>query len=370
MTTIFWLAFGLVVYTYAVYPLLILLLSSWRRDAGPRTPSEWPPVSVVVPFCNEPERVSEKLATLCALEYPPGQMQIIFVADGEGETAVAVRACEDIDAVVLPERRGKAVALNAGMARAKHPYVLFTDARQRLAPDALRRLVMRIRQPGVGAVSGELVQLDDHDHAHVGLYWRYEKMLRKAESRFSSVPGVSGALYLIKREYCRPLPEDTLLDDFEMPLPVLQAGERVVLETGALVYDQVSADVRVEKARKVRTLTGNYQVVFRHPWLLIPWQNPIWWQFMSHKVARVLVPYALVALLVVPPFLDGVFYRLFWAAEAGLYLLALGNARHWPLCGGRLAATARLFAELNMAAVQGAWHFFRSPVDPRWEKTS
>lgn len=372
MTAIFWLALALVIYTYAGYPLLVILLSRLKREAVLPELDTWPPISIIVPFCNEANRVAEKLATLKALDYR-GDIQIIFVSDGEeDDTANRVRDCAvaGVDTIILPERSGKPTALNVAVAVARHEFVLFTDARQSLGSEAVTRLVMRMQEPNVAAVSGELVFLDKDDNARIGLYWRYEKLIRQAESRVLSVPGVTGALYIIRKQFIRPLQADALLDDFEMPLAALRAKQRVVFESGALVFDQVSEDIEKEKARKVRTLTGNFQAFFRHGWLFLPWENPIWWQFISHKVCRLCVPYWLLLLLALPLFLDGFFYPLFFIAELGFYFLAVGNARGWPLCKGGLGAIALLFCELNLAAVQAAWRYISQPVDSRWERTA
>lgn len=379
MAVLFWLALLLVIYTYIGYPLVIVLLSRTRPLVDPVEPHDWPAVTIVVPFCNERHRVQPKLATLQALDYA-GELQIIFVSDGkEDDTAEAVRRCasDGVEVVVLPARSGKPVALNAAIAVARHDLVLFTDARQMIDQGALRSLVTSMHGPEeggrqeVGAVSGELVFVDKNkDEANVGLYWRYEKIIRQAESRYASVPGVTGAMYLIKKKYVRPLAEDALLDDFEMPLSVLRSGERVILDNSARVFDSPSEDVQKEKARKIRTLAGNFQAFSRNRWLFLPSSNPIWWQFISHKVLRLIVPYCLIALLIAPLFNFHGLYVAFWMAQAAFYLLAVGNLRGWVGCGKGLAAVARLFVELNLAAVIGAYRFLFGNVDARWERTA
>lgn len=379
MIVLFWLAFLLVTYTYIGYPSAILLLSRGRADIKPAARRDWPAVSIVVPFCNESHRVLPKLATLEALNYA-GTIQIIFVSDGEeDETAEVMRGCASagVEVVVLPVRRGKPVALNAAMALVQHDLVLFTDARQMIDREALSSLVTSMLglekddNQKVGAVSGELVFLDkNEDTANVGLYWRYEKIIRQAESRYASVPGVTGAMYLIKKRHVRPLAEDTLLDDFEMPLAALRAGERVILDCEAHVFDHPAEDVEKEKARKIRTLAGNFQAFSRNAWLFVPWINPIWWQFISHKVLRLVVPYCLVILLIAPLFSFSGFYAAFWLGQGVFYFLAFGNVRGWKGCNKGVAAVARLFVELNIAAVIGAYRFFSSTVDTRWERTA
>lgn len=373
MALVFWGAFAFIVYVYAGYPALVWVCARFRRPQQlPPAPDQWPGVSVIVPFCNEPERVASKLETLRQQSYS-GPLQIIFVADGAGdataETVVGLQS-KDVTTVVLPQRSGKPSALNAGVEQAQHPLIFFTDARQQLEPDVIEVLVRRCADQDVAAVSGELVLLGSDNQARIGLYWRYEKFIRKAESRLSSVPGVTGAVYMIKRQHVRPLPVDTLLDDFDMPLAGLRQGKRIMFESGAVAYDMVAQDVQREKIRKVRTLTGNFQSFFRHPWLFSPFSNPIWWQFMSHKVARLLVPYALLMVLVLPMFIGGAWMFGFVSLQLAFYFLALGKHQNWYGCRGSIAAFSLLFTELNVAAVLAAWSYFRAPLDARWERTA
>jgi hypothetical protein len=54
---------------------------------------------------------------------------------------------------------------------------------------------------------------------------------------------------------------------------------------------------RAESRRKTRTLAGNYQILAQEPRLLLPFVNPVWLQYMSHKVGRLVVPWALLGVL-------------------------------------------------------------------------
>ena len=109
--------------------------------------------------------------------------------------------------------------------------------------------------------------------------------------------GATGAIYALRRALWRPLPADTILDDVLAPMRAVLAASRVVFSSEALAFDPV-APSGVELRRKIRTLAGNYQILRLEPRLLNPFRNPVWIQYMSHKVGRLLVPYALMALLV------------------------------------------------------------------------
>src|SRR5207237_321685 len=108
-----------------------------------------------------------------------------------------------------------------------------------------------------GAVSGELL-LDGADGSSVGegvgLYWKYEKWIRKSESRFGSVIGATGAIYSVRRELWRPLPHNTILDDVYTPMRIALGGRRVVFEEKARAHDRAIESAGREFARKVRTL--------------------------------------------------------------------------------------------------------------------
>ncbi|BAU47915.1 glycosyl transferase [Sulfurifustis variabilis] len=374
MKLVFWTSLVFVAYTYAGYPLLVWALSRLRRepDAAPEAVARWPSVRVIVAVHNEQDRVAAKIANLRELDYPRDKLRIVFVSDGSNDATNDRLAKEaDVEVLSYPVRRGKPHALNTAVEAASEEVLVFTDVRQSLAPRALRYLVARLLAPGVGAVSGELVHLDPQTHAaaHIGLYWRYEKWIRKSESRLASNLGVTGALYAIRRVDYKPVPEDTLLDDFEIPMRILRGGKRIVFETRAQVFDELQRSVSGERLRKVRTLTGNFQSFARNPWLFSPLANPVFVQFVSHKVFRLFVPYALALLLVSALLLDGRGYRLAAGAQlAGYAVCALGLA--WPrLREHRLVSFLVVFLELNWAAVLALGNFLGGRIDSRWEKT-
>lgn len=374
MELLFWLAFAFVAYTYAGYPIGIWALSRFRREepAEPDVVGEWPAVTVVIAVHDEAARAKAKVENLRALDYPQDRLRFLFVSDGSTDATESILEREpDVTLVRVPERRGKACALNVAMAHVETPIVVFADVRQQIESQALRHLVARLLQPGVGAVSGELLHLDPTTRAaaHIGLYWRYEKWIRKAESRFASTVGVTGALYAIRREDYTPLEPGTLLDDFEQPMHLARRGRRVVFEPRAMMYDELQEDVAGERKRKIRTLTGNFQSFARHRWLFVPWQNPLWVQFVSHKWFRLLVPYALTVMYVSSMLAPGTFYRAAATLQGAFYMLAFVGAAIPALRRSRLVSFAEVFVELNRASVLALRNYLEGRTDARWEKT-
>jgi cellulose synthase/poly-beta-1,6-N-acetylglucosamine synthase-like glycosyltransferase len=339
MAAIFWASAFIIVYVYLGYPLLLAMRSAAAprpvRRAAPG--ADWlPSVSIVLAVHNEARRLPGRLVNLLEQDYP-APLDIIVVSDGS--TDDPRRAIEPFAGRVrLMEvpRGGKAAALNAGVAEARGEIVVFADARQRFAPDAVRQLVSSFADPRVGAASGELV-LDSEAvpgsaqstvGEGVGLYWQYEKWLRRQESRLDSTLGATGAIYAIRRALWRPLPPETLLDDVLTPMRVVLGGKRVVFNERAQAFDCAAADSAAEVRRKTRTLAGNYQILALEPRLALPFANRVWWQYVSHKLGRLVVPWALIAALVSAAVLAprSWFYALALILQLGFYGLAAMGA--------------------------------------------
>jgi hypothetical protein len=191
---------------------------------------------------------------------------------------------------------GKASALNAGVAAATGEFLVFTDTAQRFDPAAIPRLVAVLGAGRFGAVSGALeIGNEQQAGAPIARYWRMEKRLRAAEAQVHSTIGVTGAIYAMRRALWQPLPAGLILDDLWIPMRVVLAGHRVGFEPAAVARDVRTTTAGQEYQRKVRTLTGNLQMVAWQPAVLLPWRNPAWVQFWCHKLLRLATPYALVA---------------------------------------------------------------------------
>lgn len=349
MEVLFWGSAAVIAYVYAGYPVC-LALWSWvvrafnRADApdaaeGGAAGVQLPGVSVIIAARNEAARLPDRIENLLQSDYPLDRLQIIVSSDGSTDRTPEVLAPyrSRIELLTLPPA-GKAQALNAAVARARHPILVFADARQRFAPDAIRRLVQPFSRLSVGAVSGELVLdcegVNSSDGAGstigdgIGLYWRYEKWLRRHESIVGSTLGVTGAIYAMRRSLWTPLPPDTILDDVLGPMRLVLRGYRVLFDARALAFDETAPDAASETRRKIRTLAGNYQLVALEPRLLLPWVNPVWLQFVSHKLGRLVVPYALVTVLVANAWIASlsILYTLAFAAQAAFYGAAVYGA--------------------------------------------
>jgi cellulose synthase/poly-beta-1,6-N-acetylglucosamine synthase-like glycosyltransferase len=376
-TLVYWSSLGLVAYTYAGYPLIINALARLRPKPTRASDIE-PSVTFVLAARDEADRIAAKLDNLLALDYPSDKVEVVVVSDGSTDgTDEIVAAYRDRGVVLvrLDPPGGKAIALNHAMQRARGEVVVFCDARQRVDQGALRAIVPLFADPRVGAVSGELVLESERGP---GAYWLYEKLIRAAEGRVDSVVGATGALYAIRRHLFKELPRGTLLDDVYTPLQIVLEGYRVLFQPEARVYDE-EADVGAEFSRKARTLAGNFQLLEQLPAILNPVRNRVFLQYVSHKLLRLVCPYALAGLLGanIVLVLTGAPGWPLYAATLGGQLAGYGLALKGALQGegaGRLGRLSYTFVTLNLAAVEGlrrylagelSWTSARSAELPR-----
>lgn len=363
-------ALATLIYTYAGYPLLVAL---WARAAprkfANRTDYE-PSVSVCLAVHDGARELARKLESLLELDYPREKLEILVYSDGSRDATERIArefSLREPRIRVLsnPVRLGKPAALNRLRAAAKGEVLMMTDVRQPLAPNALSALLEPLADPMVGCVSGYLVLAGENG---AGAYWRYERFIRGAESRLGAMVGVSGSLYAVRSSDFGELPNDVLLDDMFVPLRLALQRKHVVLSEEARAYDEAYDDER-EFARKVRTLAGNYQLVRKLPALLVPGKNPVWLQVVSHKLLRLVCPWALFVALVASIWLsfadssraELVFWRTLALGQVLFYGLAALGSR-----AGRLGALARTFVVLNAAALVGLFRFLRGTQAVTW----
>jgi cellulose synthase/poly-beta-1,6-N-acetylglucosamine synthase-like glycosyltransferase len=369
----FWLCAACVAYTYVGYPLLLGLAAKVCRRVPARDSTYLPSVSFVIAAHNEETAITRRLNELTSLLKASGLTgEVIVVSDGSTDGTVAVARDHPgglVRVLELPANSGKAAALSAGCAAAAHDLLVFADVRQRWDPDALKLLVENFADPSVGAASGELViECAPGINAGVGLYWRYEKWLRRKESLIHSAVGVTGAICAVRRGLFRAIPPGTLLDDVYWPLRVAMQGFRVVHDQRALAHDRLPERARDEFRRKVRTLSGNFQLLTRLPGAVLPWRNPIWFQFISHKLLRLLVPWALLAMLVLNALLPGSEYRTLFATQLAGYAFGLVGICTTASGRGRLLAAAGSFLILNAAAWLAFWVWASGRSGRSWRK--
>lgn len=326
---------------------------------------------MIIIVYNEEDRIGPKIANCMELEYPEEMIEICVVSDGSTDgTNGILRDAGGIVYIEDTENHGKPYQINRAVEATGNEILLFSDARQMYGPQSLRKLVANFRDPDVGCVSGELVfgSTADHTGGSIGLYWTYEKLLRKAESEFDSTLGATGAIYAVRRGLFAPIPEDTILDDIEIPLQAFRKGYRVVFEPEAVAFDTVTTDIGDEFRRKVRTLAGNFQLFRRNMWLMNPLKNRIFFQTVSHKLFRLLIPYALITVAVTSAISPGTAFKLFFWSQILCYIAGIAALTFEGIRRVRLVNLILVFMTLNAASVTALFHYLGGKSSVRWRR--
>lgn len=386
MIFLFWISFGFIFYTYLGYPFFLWVLAAFfSRKEQERSVDDqrfFPYVSVVIAAHNEEHNIVKRLNNLLTQEYPNSKLEIVVVSDGSTDSTNklvqdfvanyrgAGKEFPVIKFYSYADSRGKPSAVNLGVSKATGEIVVFTDARQEFDCRAIIELVKNfIGRQDIGCVSGELLFVQEKKSkisVEMGLYWRYEKWIRRAESITGSSVGVTGAIFAARRSLYEKLPENVLLDDVLTPMNIARKGYLVKFSQKALAYDIISKDTEQEWRRKIRTLAGNWQLFSLAPWITLPWENPIWLRYVSHKIARLLVPFFFPGIL-----MGGVFSES-WTAKTGAILLALliasaGMGYFFPVLRKmRLINLAYFFMALNLAVVFGFWYWSTGKCGEIW----
>ncbi|MCA9400505.1 MAG: glycosyltransferase family 2 protein [Candidatus Omnitrophica bacterium] len=381
MIFLFWLFLGLIIYCYFGYPLLLSLCAKVRKKAVRKSSIE-PTVSVILSVFNEEHHIERKIQNLLSLEYPREKINFFIGSDGStDQTCAVIRKFADLDPrvclVEFKERRGKMAVLNSLAQKVSHEVIVFTDARQDFERDAIQQLVNNFHDPLIGCVSGELLlsRKEGATAEGLNLYWNYEKMIRRRESDLHSMLGATGAIYAIRRELFRPLPENIVLDDMYIPLSIVSMGYRAVFDDSAKAYDEVAESPKQEYRRKARTLYGNYQIFGMFKKLFVPGFSPVSIQFFSHKVLRVIAPMILIGLFFVnllligkPSYTIGVFLQMIFYSMAGIGALVRYEKYGMLKVIARICYIPYVFCLLNFSALAGFMRFISAKQSVMWDK--
>lgn len=359
-------------YTVFGYAAILAYSNPRRRPRVKKDLSYEPSVSILIAVHNGEAYLRDKLNGLLMLDYPLQKIEIIIVSDGSTDKTEQIAAEYEDRSVILirAPRAGKAAAVNLGIERARGEILFFTDVRQPIEARALRHLVANLADPTIGAVTGELKLLrgDQGEQADMDLYWRYEIWVRSRQSEIDSIFNTTGCIYALRRELAAPIPPDTLTDDAVLPLRAFFQGYRVVFEPAAIARDYPAVP-GTEFRRRFRTLAGLWQVHARFPALFTS-RNRMRWHFLSHKFARLLMPWALLtALLASVAMPNSIFRTCLLAAQLLAFCLVVINRAvpaTWFL--KRLTSPASTFFVMNLASLASV-AVFVLPTSQIWKPT-
>jgi cellulose synthase/poly-beta-1,6-N-acetylglucosamine synthase-like glycosyltransferase len=383
---IFWLCLFLILYTYLFYPMILFLCYSgsqicrdWhylttRRDrrVSRRAGEEAPFVSFLVAAYNEECCLAAKIANLQRLDYPADKIEIIFVSDGSTDrTNDLLRAAEgpQFRVVVLPQRKGKANALNQAVQDARGKILVFSDASTLFAADAVRNLVRHFSDHSTGVVCGALeFEGTEESKQTDGVYWKYESMLRLMEARLGATLTASGAIYALRRDCFQPLPPGSVIEDFLIPMNARKQGCRVLYDPEAIATEFAAESVKGEFTRRVRLAVGSFRALGEL--IRVPMRGFTVLAFISHKLLRWAVPFLLIGMLLSNVILvTHRYYGLLLIGQLLFYLwAALGFLFHRQMGRVRFALVGYFLLAMNLAFLVGFYRYLLGRQEVKWQR--
>ena len=381
-------ALAATVYHHAGYSLLLRALT--RKQVADTPPviaaDSLPRISIVIPAYREGAFIAAKIANCAALLYPPEKLEILVLDDGSPDdtSAQAARAAEtdalkgiSFRLIRFAENRGKVAVLNDAFPLVTGSIILFSDASALLSIDALQRIAGWFSNPDCALVSS-CYQLLSPKNPGEARWWHRQTTTLFRESLLAAPIGAHGAGFAVRKSALRPLPPDSVNDDFLLAMGAIARGGRGVYdpEITALELDPTSEpqDFR----RRIRIGTGNLQQLVRLPGLLNPRRPILAFLFLSGKGSRPLMPIAMLWALIGTGLLaaDGslVFGSLFAMQVAGYALGLLSPLlKHSSLCPSPIRRASALIDYLvrgHLAGAIGAGRFLLGRHRAPWRRIS
>ena len=303
------------------------------RPVGPRFR---PSVSIVVPAFNEAAGIERAVCSLASSDYP--DFEVIVIDDGSTDGTATLVEQLQLPGVMLvrQENVGKPAALNRGLAAARHDIVVMVDADTVFEPETLNRLVEPLRDPSVGAVSGNTKVgnrrglLGNWQHIEYVMGFNLDRRLYDVLECMPTVPGAIGAFRRQALEEIGGISGATLAEDTDVTIALGRSGWRVVYAEEARAWTEAPSSLTALWRQRYRWCYGTLQAVWKHRAAL--------WRSDEKRIGRRGLPYLLlfqIALPLLAPLID-VFslYGLFflgarWVAAYWAVFTALQLALGW-----------------------------------------
>ena len=272
-------AFMIVATALVVVRTLIVIWLAARFRRPPRT-NFAEPISVVIAAYNEEKLIAETLRTLFATDYK-GEIEVVVVDDGSTDQTAAeierIARNESRIRLFQQENRGKARALQRGLAAAHNGIVVFIDADTQCQRDTLPRLLEPFADERIGAVSG---------HAKVGNlrtfiarcqaleYTCGFNLDRRAYNLWKCITVVPGAISAIRKDAIDEaggLSLETLAEDTDLTLSLHRHRQRIVYVPDAIAWTEAPETFATLARQRSRWAYGTLQCLWKHRDMVFNW---------------------------------------------------------------------------------------------------
>lgn len=375
MQIIFWLSVVFIIYPYVFYPLILFLLGL-TKSKKIKKKLITPNITILVPVYNEKNFIGKKIENILSLDYPKDKLEIIIASESDDDTNEIVNQYKNkgVKLINYSSRKGKQFTIYRTIPKCSSEIIVLTDCNGIFNKNAIKELVKNFNDLNVGCVSGELKYFNPKKEATgeiEGLYWKYEILIKKLESKIQSVVGANGSIYAIRKKLYSPLSEYRG-DDFELPIRIAQQGYGVVFEAEAISLESFSKTIREEFNRRIRIVGWVWKSTlillkgsFKKKKFLLAFQ------LISHKILRWFVGLFLIIIFISNFYLiNKPLYLCFLLAQVILYFLSI--------CGylkekkgkysNKLVNIIYYFTMINLASILGILKSIFGKQAPTWQK--
>jgi cellulose synthase/poly-beta-1,6-N-acetylglucosamine synthase-like glycosyltransferase/peptidoglycan/xylan/chitin deacetylase (PgdA/CDA1 family)/spore germination protein YaaH len=254
---------------------LCATIDRFRKRRNFATPGYQPRVAVLIPAYNEEKVIARTVRSVMMSNYK--NLRIIVIDDGskDGTSRVvaetyAKEIAEGRITLLTKPNGGKAEALNFALAQTDEEIYVGIDADGVIAHDAITRMVGHFANPHIAAVAGNAKVGN-----RVNLWTRWQALEyitsqnfeRRALDLFDVVMVVPGAIgawrtAAVKAGGCYH--PDTVAEDADLTMNLLEQGYAVIYEDQALAFTEAPVDSNGLARQRFRWSFGILQAVFKH----------------------------------------------------------------------------------------------------------
>jgi len=304
LTSILFLAYIWIAYPVILFVVVKVANKNKTSQQAIYSNMELPVLTVLIAAHNEGDSIEARIKNILENGYPADKLEVLVVSDGSSDKTVAVVESlglkfPNVKIINIASQQGRANAHNVGVKKSKGEVLVFTDAETVFSSGFLEKIARVLLGSKTGFASGMLCYSNTGDSAvtqSVGLYWRFEMMLRSLESRLDIYLFGTGACCAVLRKLYCDIPSSGDVD-FTTPLDVVLQGYKCVHIEDAVAYDVMPDTARREFRARVRMTAKNLHgsilrwgfrgIIFHPVYTLV---------LFSHKIGRWLTPFAMIGL--------------------------------------------------------------------------
>jgi len=377
MTYVVWISLFLIFYTLFGHTMVIYALGCLRNKKTLKR-NIYPRIAFLIAAYNEEKDIAEKIENTLRLDYPKNKLRIIVVSDGSTDrTDEIVHAYHNLGVELfrVEGRVGKTEARNQAIAKCSEDILVFSDGTTEFDERAVKMLLRNFSDPEVGYVSGRLIYKDRGQGAistSTKLYWAYECLMKRSQTKLSTLTGSVGCISACRRKFYKHLPAN-IIEDLVAPLMFIQQGLRIVFEEEAIAYERTTQHIQQEFSMRVRVIRGGMTGLLFARQVLNPFKYPlVSFQLFGHKILRWLIPFFALSTFIssgiVSSLGEGGPYTYLFLLQVLFYVMAIcGFYRHRIGKEKTLFKIPFFFCLANSCALTAFYKTMTGHLESTWE---